>query len=196
MRNEINFIRYPRFSEEHAGFSKSAFSRLLRECLISRYGKLPSASFVAREFNIRAYGCEPITQESARRWLRGLSIPTGNRLGVLQAWLKFDLNQLFSPASQYQEASLLGATTATSRGQSTAREDLPQSPSNQSDEFLKIWNDLSIAQKSALFVIAHQLREVTQNPPSAPAQQFAEGRTLLGSKVAPINSSNPKESCQ
>jgi hypothetical protein len=196
VETDVNSISYSPFSEEDSGFSKSAFSRLLRECLISRYGKLPSASFVAREFNIRAYGCEPITQESARRWLRGLSIPTGSRIGVIQAWLKFDLNQMFNRASRVQEAPLLTTTPDISIGQSRACDDPLQSHQNQEDEFFKIWKNLSPSQKSALVVIAHQLHEATHNSPIAPTGQFVQGHSSLGSSTKPIDPSNSKKRFQ
>lgn len=175
MGKNVNLTSYSYRSEDHLGFSRPAFSRLLRESLISRYGKLPSAAFVAREFNIRAYGCEPVTQESARRWLRGLSIPTGNKLGVLQAWLQFDLNQLFIPASNHQRALVENNSFPKTNVQT--KDYLSKPPhldSNKEEcwreELLEIWNELSLAQKSAIFVIAHQLRETTSNMHSPQAQ--------------------------
>jgi hypothetical protein len=197
MKDGISFTRYPHVSEEHLGFSRSAFSRLLRESLISRYGKLPSAAFVAREFNIRAYGCEPVTQESARRWLRGLSIPTGNKLGVLQAWLKFDLNQLFTPASNHQGALLEHNSFPKTNGQTKDYlSEPPQLGSNQEecwrDEFFEIWSELSLAQRSALFVIAHQLRETTSNIHTPQAQFVTRKlpRQLTKQQIKPSKSND------
>ncbi len=73
---------------------KDVFSRSLRACLHKHYGKVPTASIIARDFNLRAYDIEPITQESARRWIRGLSIPEEDRLKVLIEWLKLDFNDV------------------------------------------------------------------------------------------------------
>lgn len=72
---------------------RAAFAAQLRERLRHRFrGKLPSAAIVAREFNLRAKGVLPISQESTRRWIRGYSIPDAPRLAVLAAWLNLDFN--------------------------------------------------------------------------------------------------------
>ena len=71
---------------------KEQFARSLRECLRVRYGKLPSAATVARDFNLRAYGVSPITQESARRWMRGESFPKPEYLEILLSWLAISLD--------------------------------------------------------------------------------------------------------
>lgn len=60
----------------------------------ARYGKVPTASALARDFNLRAHGIEPITQESARRWMRGVSIPEEDRLRILVEWLQLDFNEV------------------------------------------------------------------------------------------------------
>ena len=71
---------------------KEQFARSLRECLKVRYGKLPSAATVARDFNLRAYGVSPITQESTRRWMRGESFPKPEYLQILIHWLGVSLD--------------------------------------------------------------------------------------------------------
>lgn len=71
---------------------KDLFSQSLRKCLYAYYGKVPTASALARDFNLRAHGIEPITQESARRWMRGVSIPEEDRLKILVEWLQLDFN--------------------------------------------------------------------------------------------------------
>ena len=71
---------------------KELFAQTLRECLKARYGKLPSAATVARDFNLRAYGTSPITQESARRWMRAESFPKPDHLKILLAWLGVSLD--------------------------------------------------------------------------------------------------------
>ncbi len=73
---------------------KDNFSALLRDSLRSRFGRIPSAAVVAREFNLRAYDTAPISQESARRWIRGVSLPEEERLRVLVNWLDLDFNQV------------------------------------------------------------------------------------------------------
>ena len=71
---------------------KELFAQRLHECLKARYGKLPSAATVARDFNLRAYGVSPITQESARRWMRGQSFPKPEYLEILLSWLGISLD--------------------------------------------------------------------------------------------------------
>jgi len=79
---------------------KDTFSKSLRSCLNNYYGKVPSASVFARDFNLRAYGTTPITQESARRWIRGVSLPEEGRVRVLIDWLGLDYNEILRISSQ------------------------------------------------------------------------------------------------
>ena len=77
---------------------KEQFARSLRESLRVRYGKLPSAAVLAREFNLRADGVSPITQESARRWMRGEAFPRPEYLEILLSWLGVSLDAaIFTP---------------------------------------------------------------------------------------------------
>ena len=76
---------------------KENFSAILRDSLRKRFGRIPSAAVVAREFNLRAYDTSPVSQESARRWLRGVSLPEEERLRVLVNWLNLDFNAALRP---------------------------------------------------------------------------------------------------
>lgn len=73
---------------------KESFSSSLRNCLSLHYGKIPSAAIFAKDFNLKAHGTTPITQESARRWMRGVSLPEDDRLRVLIDWLDLDYNEV------------------------------------------------------------------------------------------------------
>lgn len=75
---------------------QDSFALALTESLLLRYQEVPSAAFFAKEFNRRA-PTRPISQESARRWLRGLAIPELDKLLVLRSWLSLDLNALAQP---------------------------------------------------------------------------------------------------
>jgi hypothetical protein len=75
---------------------KSNFAHLLRESLRQRYGRVVPAAFLALEFNLRARDCEPITQEAARRWLNGVSMPEERKLRLLVSWLNIDLSHCFA----------------------------------------------------------------------------------------------------
>ena len=71
-----------------------AFSARLRERLRKKYGRLPSAAFVAIHFNRQNSLNKPVSQETARRWMRGVSMPNYQHLFVLSTWLAFDVNQI------------------------------------------------------------------------------------------------------
>lgn len=71
------------------------FSVLLNECLIKKYNKKPSASFVANQFNLRANGTTTITSETARKWMRGIAVPEIDRFIVLIHWLEFQPEEIF-----------------------------------------------------------------------------------------------------
>lgn len=70
--------------------STKLFSICLNEALLRKYGKVPSATFLANQFNLRAIGTTTITSESARKWLNGSAIPEMSRLQVLINWLEIN----------------------------------------------------------------------------------------------------------
>jgi hypothetical protein len=83
---------------------KEEFSHSLRESLKLQYGKLPSAEVVSRDFNLRAHGTTPVTQESVRRWIRGESLPKPDHLIVLMQWLGLDLNEIYGKDKNSESA--------------------------------------------------------------------------------------------
>ena len=92
---------------------RDSFSLSLVKALALRYQEIPSAAFVAKEFNLRTSTSDSITQESARRWLRGLAIPELDKLLVLRSWLDLNLNALGMPsveAAEKRNAELKGST--------------------------------------------------------------------------------------
>ena len=77
---------------------KDQFAKNLARQLLEYYGRIPSASILARDFNLRAdEGLRAISQETARRWIRGMSLPEFDKLQVLAQWLNLDV--AFFPAS-------------------------------------------------------------------------------------------------
>jgi hypothetical protein len=68
------------------------FSIALQKALLKRYKKIPSSSFIAKEFNLRSAFTKPITAEAARRWIKGISVPEFEKLAILRNWLALDLN--------------------------------------------------------------------------------------------------------
>lgn len=91
---------------------KNKFSALIRERLTETYGRLPSAAFVAQEFNLRARTCEPVTQEAARRWLKGISMPEEEKLQILIDWLKLDISACFMGNPQDHDTSTSAAANS------------------------------------------------------------------------------------
>ncbi len=71
-----------------------SFSLALNDALVARYRRVPSSAFVATQFNLMAWVTKPITQETARRWMKGLAIPEFDKILVLRSWLGLDLNTL------------------------------------------------------------------------------------------------------
>ncbi len=80
-------------------------SKILKESLLRKFGKIPSANTIANQFNLRAYGTKTITRETARKWVLGLSVPEIDKLVILIEWLNIDASVLF--ASNLEEANHL-----------------------------------------------------------------------------------------
>ena len=74
---------------------KDKFSRMLCLALVQHYGRMPSAAVVARDFNLRCtQDVKPITNETSRRWIKGISLPELARLNVLANWINLDIGNL------------------------------------------------------------------------------------------------------
>ena len=73
----------------------ATFSAELRSVLRAKYGRIPSASFIAIHFG--RYSNEiSVSHETARRWLRGVSMPSYTQLRVLILWLNLDIRKCFA----------------------------------------------------------------------------------------------------
>jgi len=75
--------------------SKNHFGLILQNALKNRYGRIPSAAFIARQFNHRNTDGSTISDETARRWVRGYSVPDVPRIAILVSWLEIDWNKVF-----------------------------------------------------------------------------------------------------
>ena len=66
-----------------------AFSGTLAACLKRHYGgRIPSFATIARDFALHSpEGLAPISVETPRKWLRGDSLPSLERLQTLANWL-------------------------------------------------------------------------------------------------------------
>ena len=66
-----------------------SFAERLRVALRRRFGgQIPLAAFLARELNQFESHREPVSSETVRRWLRGLSVPELHRFQALCRFLK------------------------------------------------------------------------------------------------------------
>ncbi len=87
---------------------KDQFAKTLARYLLDYYGRIPSAAILARDFNLRA-GAQTahISPETARRWIRGLSMPEMDKLQVMVDWLRLEISFLGRPSegSENREAS-------------------------------------------------------------------------------------------
>jgi len=72
------------------------FAEVLNRALIKKYKKVPSGAFLSNQFNLRAEGTSTITAETARKWVKGLSVPEIDRFKVLIKWLELDVDSIFN----------------------------------------------------------------------------------------------------
>lgn len=72
--------------------SKAEFARRLTEAMVAAgYDARPAV--LEREFNLRYFG-KPMTLHGVRRWLRGETLPSHEKLVVLANWLSVPPEQL------------------------------------------------------------------------------------------------------
>jgi hypothetical protein len=84
---------------------RTRFADSLNRQLLDYYGRIPSAAALARDFNLRAENIAPITQEAARRWIRGLSMPEMDKLQVLISWLGLNIDFLSESSHEGTKSS-------------------------------------------------------------------------------------------
>ena len=74
------------------------FHLAFRGGLIEKFGKIPTANKLTIEFNLRNFQSNPISRESARKWINGQSMPETEteRLKTLIAWLNLDAAFIYS----------------------------------------------------------------------------------------------------
>jgi hypothetical protein len=72
------------------------FRLALRAGLINKFGKIPTANKLTIEFNHRNFQSNPISRESARKWINGQSMPKTERLKILISWLNLDVSFIYS----------------------------------------------------------------------------------------------------
>jgi len=88
---------------------KKAFVKEFKRCLIARYGKIPSAAVIARDFTLASPAAiEPLSLETIRKWLNGINLPQSARMRTLSNWIGFDasaLDEAFKPANNINQTA-------------------------------------------------------------------------------------------
>src|SRR3990167_7539392 len=88
-----SFIRRCYLPRMPAHDEKHEFSTRLHEALARAGIKTPTATTVARKFNV-LYAGEPVTAQAVRKWLEGTAIPAQDKIRVLARWLKVSAHWL------------------------------------------------------------------------------------------------------
>lgn len=125
--------------------SNKLFSICLNEALLRKYGKVPSATFLANQFNLRAIGTTTITREAARKWLNGLAIPEMSRLQVLVNWLGMNPMEFLA------------------YGRGDNRPEQSKEDSQYFENLSKLIHELSPLDRKTIFITAWSLRELRSN---------------------------------
>jgi transcriptional regulator with XRE-family HTH domain len=73
---------------------KAAFSERLKFAMKRAPEKLRGSTDLALHFNLRHHGEQPVSPQTAHKWLSGRTIPTDDKLRTLAAWLKVDVHWL------------------------------------------------------------------------------------------------------
>lgn len=138
------------------------FSDALRAALVHRLGKVPSATYLANQFNFRANGTTAITRETARKWMTGQAIPEMPRLTVLVEWLGLDPHQLLTTGKRQ-----------------------PAKPASTDDDLtietiVELLRTMDAKTRSVVLITAWALRE-TNSTPLGNLNLQALKRTLLSS---------------
>jgi hypothetical protein len=71
------------------------FQKVLKVGLMTEFGKIPATSEFADQFNLRAYGTNTISRETARKWKSGIVLPAPANLQVLMEWLNLDIEDIY-----------------------------------------------------------------------------------------------------
>lgn len=133
---------------------KAIFARELCKRLVDHYGRMPSASVVSRDFNFRCPHLSPISQETARRWIRGLSVPEVERLATLVTWLSLRPDDIFRMSNRETgdgESAWPKRKGPEERGLQPYFQDLDP-------QLLDIWPNLNDKARQLLVMLARELQ--------------------------------------
>lgn len=126
---------------------KDQFSKTLARYLLDYYGRIPSAAILARDFNLRSHNqIAPISAETARRWIRGVSMPEMEKLAILAEWLHMEVGFL-----RQTEAS------PAARGDSTSHVGLGRSLNPVEQALIQAFRETDVRGKRILLGVAETL---------------------------------------
>ena len=77
------------------------FSIALRSGLVNKFNRIPTAQKFSDEFNLRSVN--PITRETARKWINGLVMPESERLLILIQWLNLNSDYVYLNSTEVDE---------------------------------------------------------------------------------------------
>jgi transcriptional regulator with XRE-family HTH domain len=126
------------------------FERTLRTGIARKLGRQVSAQRFADQFNLRANGTDTISRETARKWIRGTTIPDYERLAVLIQWLELDPREFLANENAKGNRTLLNEVNFFEHDKSKRVEDL-----------MEIVKALDQQSTETLFIIAWALRQVS-----------------------------------
>jgi hypothetical protein len=87
------------------------FHKALNMGLKNTFGKIPSSTEFANQFNLRAYGTKTISRETARKWKTGLAFPEPSNLQVLIEWLNLSTEHIFAHSQTVSQDLKLNTAT-------------------------------------------------------------------------------------
>jgi hypothetical protein len=128
----------------------SKFEQTLRTGIARKLGRQVSAQRFADQFNLRAHGTETISRETARKWMRGTTIPDYERLAVLIDWLELNPLEFLANENAKENQTLLNDVDIFIHDKSKRVEDL-----------MEIIKALDQQSTEALFIIAWALSQVS-----------------------------------
>ena len=81
------------------------FSIVLRSGLVNKFSRMPTAQKFSDEFNLRSIN--PITRETARKWINGSVMPESERLLVLIQWLNLNADYVYLNSAEVEVKNYL-----------------------------------------------------------------------------------------
>ncbi len=127
------------------------FEQTLRSGIARKFGRQVSAQRFSDQFNLRAQGTDTISRETARKWMRGTTIPDYERLAVLIRWLELDPLEFLANEHAKENRTLLKEIDIFIHDKSKRVGDL-----------MKIVKTLDQQSTEALFITAWALKQVSQ----------------------------------